>query len=202
MAQVDRAATSALGVRAAAARERVEARALGRGLRRRRASIAACRSATSAWRIGLHLAAQLQAVEPAGVDLAGAQLGAVEQLEQEALVGGPVLDDHRSCRDSARRRRAIASSRVAPVGDDLGDHRVELGRDDVALGDAGVDADAGAGAAGAAAAMRPGDGREARRRVLGVEAHLDGVAARRRRLALEAAAGGDVQLQLDEVERR
>ena len=45
-------------------------------------------------------------------------------------------------------------------------------------------------------------GREAERRVLGVEARLDRVAARRRRLALQPAAGGDVELQLDEVERR
>ena len=48
--------------------------------------------------------------------------------------------------------------------------------------------------------MRPGDGREAALRVLGVQPGLDGEALRRRRLAVEAAAGGDVQLQLHEVE--
>ena len=42
--------------------------------------------------------------------------------------------------------------------------------------------------------------RERPLRVLGVEAGLDRVALGRRRLALQAAAGGDVQLQLDEVE--
>ena len=47
--------------------------------------------------------------------------------------------------------------------------------------------------------MRPGDGREAAAGVLGVEADLDGVAARRRRVALERAAGGDVELQPHEV---
>jgi hypothetical protein len=61
----------------------------------------------------LNLARGLQAVEPAGVDLALAQLVAAEQLEQEALVGGPLLDvDHRV--GDGRRRRAIACSRVSP----------------------------------------------------------------------------------------
>ena len=45
-------------------------------------------------------------------------------------------------------------------------------------------------------------GREAERRVLGVQPRLDGVADGRRRLALEPPAGGDVELELDEVERR
>ena len=49
-------------------------------------------------------------------------------------------------------------------------------------------------------AIRPGGGAKPQRRVLGVQARLDGVAARRRRVALEPSAGGDVQLQLDEVE--
>ena len=88
---------------------------------------------------------------------------------------------------------------VAPGGDDLGDHRVVLGRDDVALGDTGVDPDA-----------RPDRQRQhldrARRRrerplrVLGVEPGLDRVALRRRRLTLQAPAGRHVQLQLDEIE--
>ena len=38
--------------------------------------------------------------------------------------------------------------------------------------------------------------------VLGVEADLDGVPARRRRVALQPAAPGDVELQPDEVGRR
>ena len=48
--------------------------------------------------------------------------------------------------------------------------------------------------------ISPGAGREAARGVLGVEARLDGVADRRRRVALEPAAGGHVELQLHQVE--
>ena len=46
----------------------------------------------------------------------------------------------------------------------------------------------------------PGRGREPLLGVLGVEPGLDGVPELRRRLALEPAAGGHVQLQLDDVE--
>ena len=48
--------------------------------------------------------------------------------------------------------------------------------------------------------MRPGAGAKSPLGVLGVEPGLDRVAALGRRLALEPPAGGDVQLQLDEVE--
>ena len=50
--------------------------------------------------------------------------------------------------------------------------------------------------------IRPGRGREAAAGVLGVEADLDRVPARRRRVALQPAAGRDVQLQADEVGAR
>ena len=131
--------------------------------------------------------------------IAGAQLRAAQQLEQEALVGGPLVErDHR-----VGDRAAQAGDRLlarAPVGDDLGDHRVELRRDRVALGDAGVDADRPARSAGAAALIRPGAGAKPRAGILGVQAHLDRVAARRRRLALQPPACGDVELQADEVD--
>ena len=84
------------------------------------------------------------------------------------------------------------------MGDDLRDHRVELRRHRIALGDAGVDAHA-----------RPrreaqqrdpaGGGREPAGRVLGVQAHLDRVALRRRRIALQRAARGDLELEPHEV---
>ena len=45
-------------------------------------------------------------------------------------------------------------------------------------------------------------GQEAARGILGVDARLDRVPVRRRRLALEPAAGGHVQLELDEVDAR
>ena len=137
-------------------------------------------------------------VEPRRVDLAGAHLGAVEEVEQERLVRRPAPHDDRHLR-----QRPVQAGEglvaVVAVGDDLGDHRVVLRRDDVALGDAGVDPDARPDRQreGLDRARRR---REAPLRVLGVESGLDGVALRRRRLALEPAARGDVQLQLHEVE--
>ena len=87
----------------------------------------------------------------------------------------------------------------APVGDELGDHRVVLRRDDVTLGDARVDPE-----------PRPHGkrqrldgprcGGERSLRILGVEPGLDGVAGGRRRIAFESSATGDVDLQLDQVE--
>ena len=105
------------------------------------ASRAAATRATSAWRVGMVVAGGRQPVEPAGVDLAAADLRTLEQVEQERLVRRPAADDH----DHLGQRSSEPGDRlvtVAPAGDDLGDHRVVLGRDHVALGDAGVDADA------------------------------------------------------------
>ncbi len=80
------------------------------------------------------------AVDPARVRSAVPHLRLVEQVEQEALVGGAAVDDHGGLVD----RAAQARQRLLPVtsvGDDLGDHRVELGRDGVALAHARVDPD-------------------------------------------------------------
>ena len=126
------------------------------------------------------------------------ELRAVEDREQERAVGRAVLDDHGALAQGAAqaRDRLLAG---AAVGDHLGDHRVEVGRDHVAGGDAAVDAHAGAGRE-VEHLDAAGRGREAHRRILGVQARLDRVADGLRRLALELAAGRDVQLQLDEVE--
>ncbi len=87
------------------------------------------------------------------------------------------------------------------MGDDLGQHRVEVRRHRVALREPRVDADAGAGRQ-PQQADPAGGGREAARGVLGVQADLDRVPARRRRIALEPAAGRDVELEGDEVGAR
>ena len=185
-----------LRLRAAAARERVEVGAVGgrllvaegdRGLHERGVGVPH----------GLDVALGLQAVEPAGVDLALAQLRPAEQLEQEALVGGPLVDHHHRVGDRAAQPGDRLLTR-RPVGDDLGQHRVEVGRHRVALREAGVDADAGT-VGQPQQADPPGGGREPARRVLGVEADLDRMAPRGRRVALEPAAGRDVQLERDEV---
>ena len=88
---------------------------------------------------------------------------------------------------------------VAAVGDDLGDHRVVLGRDHVTLGHAGVDPDPRPDGEGQGL-----DGARGRREralgVLGVEPSLDGVPGGRRRIPFQPATAGDVDLQLDQVE--
>ena len=141
--QVERVADVGLGLRAAAARERVEVRAVGSRLlvaqRDRRLHERGVGMAD-----GLDVTLRLQPVEPAGVDLARPQLGPAQQLEQEALVGGPLVDHHHRVGDGAAQARDRLLARGA-VGDDLGQHRVEVGGHGVALGEAGVDADAGAG---------------------------------------------------------
>ena len=134
-----------------------------------------------------------------------------------AMSTSPALNSGRSRIASRKARLVVPSSMItvdlaqgaaqargrllarAAVGDDLGHHRVEVGRDDVAGGDAAVHAHAGAGreVQHLHAARR---GREAHRGVLGVQARLDRVADGLRRLALELAAGGHVQLQLDQVQ--
>jgi hypothetical protein len=84
------------------------------------------------------------AVDPPGVGAAVDNLGLVEQIQQEALVGRAPFDDHRGVgKCPAQPRECLVA--VAAMGDDLRDHRVEVGRDEIALADAGVDAHTRAG---------------------------------------------------------
>jgi hypothetical protein len=146
------------------------------------------------------LAARLQAVEPGRVELAAAHVGVGKQVEQEAAIRGAILDHdgglEQGPAQAGDRLLAIAADR-----DHLGDHRVELRRDAVARDQSGVDPHA-------RPARQPQDAdlagrrREVERRILCVEARLDRVAPRGRWLALEAAPGGHVQLELDQVEAR
>src|SRR5262249_3519068 len=82
-------------------------------------------------------------VYPAGVGAGVDHFGLVEQIEHEALVSGATLDDH-YCLGQRAAQPPKGLIAVAAVGDDLANHRVEVGRDDVAFADASVDADAGA----------------------------------------------------------
>ena len=104
------------------------------------------------------LPARDEAVEEAHVEPPRAHLLAVEEVEQERLVRRAPAQDDRRLGEAAREapERLLA---VAPVRDHLRDHRVELGRDEVALGDARVDAQARAARAAAAARPCPGPGR-------------------------------------------
>ena len=195
VAHLDGARDLRRGLGPAAAGKGVEARALGRRLLVGELDRGGQQGGVGA-AIGLHLARHAHAVEPGDVDLARLELRAVEDREQEGAVGRAVLDDHRRFAQGAVQPGDRLVARAA-VGDDLGHHRVEVGRDDVAGGDAAVDAHTGAGRQieHLDAARR---GREAHRGILGVQARLDRVADGRRGLALELAAGGHVQLQLDQ----
>ena len=86
---------------------------------------------------------------------------------------------------------------VRSVRDDLREQRVVVARDLVALLVSRVDAHA---LRPAHVEQRAGRRQEPARDILGVQAHLDGVAARRRLLEQEALALRDAQLLLDEVD--
>ena len=197
VADLDRARDLRAGLGAAAAREGVEARALERGLAVGELDRGLQQGGVGA-AVGLHLAAHAEPVEPLDVDRSRLELRAVEDREDEGAVGRAVLDDHGALAQGALEARGGLLAGAA-VGDDLGHHRVEVGRDDVAGGDAAVDAHAGAGRE-VEHLDAAGRGREAHRGVLGVQARLDRVADGLGRLALERSARGDVQLQLDQVE--
>jgi hypothetical protein len=139
-------------------------------------------------------------LEPARVHLRGLHLGTVEQLEEERLVRRAAVEDHGALREGAPEAGERLSP-VGPVGDDLGDHRVELGGDGVPLGHAAVDPEAGTRRE-AEVDEGPGSGREPGVGVFGVEAHLDGVPRDGGRVAHEPPAAGDVDLELHEVEAR
>ena len=100
-----------------------------------------------------------------------------------------------SVASSAAARRSSASSRVAPRGDQLGDHRVVAGPDLVPCGDAGLDADR----LGQPQALETSGLRQERARILGIEPHLDGRTVRPR-LHVEPLPLRDPQLPLHEVD--
>ena len=143
-------------------------------------------------------------VDPTGVGpaaLAVDDLGLCEEVEHEALVARTTLDHDGGLAHGPPqpRQRLVA---VAADGDDLGDHRVEVGRDGVALGDTGVDA-----YAGSRRQVEPDDAAGRRRevavRVLGVEPRLDGVAGLGRLGGVqvgEPPTAGDVDLSLHQVD--
>ena len=139
------------------------------------------------------------AVQPARVDPSRHDFRSVEQVQQERLRRRATSKHDGGLAQSTSQ----AGQRLAPVlppGDDLGDHRVVVGADHVALGDPGVDADARARTAARSSTTVPGAAREALIGVLGVEAGLDRVADLDRRFADQGLAVGDEQLQLDQVE--
>ena len=136
-------------------------------------------------------------VDPAGVGRSVDDLGRLQQVEHEALVGGAAFDDH----GGLGHRAAQPPEGLLPVtsvSDDLRDHRVEVGGDRVALADPGVDPDARPGGQ-REPCDAPGRGREVTVRVLGVQPRLDRVPGLKGLSSLEATAARHVQLQPHQV---
>ncbi len=138
------------------------------------------------------------AVEPLGVGLAGDHLGAIEQVEQERLGRRAALDEHGRLAQGATQAGQCLATITAP-GDHLGHHRVVVGRNHLAGGDAGVDPDAGPGWQ-----VQQGDGAgggcETFIGVLGVEPDLDGVPNLWGHRSGQLFARCHQELQLDQVE--
>ena len=138
-------------------------------------------------------------VEPAGIQPHPLELGAGRGGAQEAEVGRDTLDQGgvEGSDQALQRRRPVGA-----IGDDLGDHRVVVGRDGIAFLDAGIDPHTVQSRGQPQGAQPPDGGQEAAGRVLGVEPRLEGMApagdlrlSQRQRLA-----GGDAQLPLDQIQ--
>ncbi len=121
-------------------------------------------------------------LDPLGVDVELLAVADERRVLDDVAVerddGGQTVDlelGERACRALQRLLAVLAGD------DQLGEHRVELAADDVALDDTGVDAHAGAGRL-AVDGDGAGGGHEAAAGVLAVDAELEGVAARSRDL--------------------
>ena len=132
------------------------------------------------------------------VDVAVGKAGMARDCVQKGAVGRDAGDL------GIRQRRAQPRHRLRPViaaDDQLGDHRVVVRRDLVALHDASVDPDEAVMLRKSQHLQSAGLRQEPARRVLGIQPHLDGMAvqldivlAERQRLA-----GCDAQLPLDQI---
>ena len=130
--------------------------------------------------------------EEGGRRQAGPKRRVPHEPAQEGQGGDDAFDLDRGERVAETVERLVA--RLA-VGDQLRDHRVVAGADLVAFLDACVDADA----VRQAQPLEPAGLWEEGARVLGVEPHLDRVAARMR-WRLDRLPGCDPQLRLHEVD--
>ena len=144
----------------------------------------------------------LLATYQSGIDRPRGKVRVGRQRREEGDVGDRASDlgARKGGLQSRQRLRAVAR-----VNDQLGDHRIVEGRYGVARPDAGLDAELGiAGCGLGEAEVMEGAGRwqEALRRVLGVDARLEGVPSERDLVLQpgEGLAGGDPDLPFDEVD--
>ena len=134
-------------------------------------------------------------VDEPGVVRAGADRGRGDQRAQKGKVGLWPDDDRAAQRILEPVERRFPRS---TVGDELGDHRIVVGRDAVARLDPGIDPHALGKFQRANKARR---GEKAAFRIFGAKPRLDCPAARGNFLLPEGQrlAGGDTQLPLDEI---
>ena len=138
------------------------------------------------------------ALEEAGVDVPGPELGVAQHPHEQVPVGGDAVDA--GARQGVGEHPGGVLAGGGP-GDDLGQHGVVVRRHLGAVLDAAVDAHPGSGgdreSVEAAGRRLPGP-----RRVLGVQARFDGVAGEggAEDLGPEGGAFGHLQLQAHEVE--
>ncbi len=148
---------------------------------------------------------QAMRVEERGVGRAVEESRMAQHVDEKVAVGANPVNAGAGQRVGENARGLTADRRV---GDDLGQHRVVEHRHLRPVHDAGVDShsetierpELRCGVGHLEAMHRAGLWLPALGRVLGVQPGLDGVTARRRRLSVEVAAVGDLQLQPDEVE--
>jgi hypothetical protein len=133
------------------------------------------------------------------VSIVGAREGIrLEDGDEKPHVARTALDDEVEVAE----RAGEARPRLVPRGarrDHLGDERVERRRDDAPLRHAGVDADAGT-ERGIEARDASGRRGEARLRILGADARLDGHAALDDGEGRERLSAGDADLERHEIE--
>ena len=199
MAQLDRPADRRVGLRAAAlGPARGTPSRSARREQRRTASSAAATRATSACRVGRCSSAAVRRSSH-DVSMSPARTsGRSSRSSRNDRFVVPPRTTTVIC-DSARCSRASASPRSRPWAMTLA--IIESYSGGMTSPSATPVSTRMPGPTGSVSiSIVPGRRGERPLRVLGVEAGLDGVALGRRRLALQAAAGGDVQLQLDEVE--
>ena len=139
-----------------------------------------------------------EAVEPTDIDVAALHFFAAQHFQQEGFVAGAALDDDHAL---AQRPPEPGQRFFAGLagGDHLGDHGIELMRNAVAFGDAGIHAHTGTGHH-AKAFENAWGGREIVVRILGIEAHLHGVTETARGITFETLAPRNVDLQFHEID--
>ena len=139
-----------------------------------------------------------EAIHEGVVDLGMAHLVAPEDFEQEPLVRAATVDHDRGLAEGAPQPHSRRLTGRTPRQHLGHEHRVRR-CEHVPLGDGGVDPNTGPGRV-----PRPGHqagrGGEAALGVLGVEASHDGMTARWRRLVIEPAAEGNLELCAHEVD--